>query len=311
MGAMAAKDARERRVVDGVLLLDKPVGRSSNAALQRVKYLYRARKAGHTGSLDPLASGLLPIGFGAATRFAGLLLDADKRYRFTCRLGITTATGDAEGQLLQERPVGSLEPAAVAAVLTRFVGTIQQIPPMYSALKQGGERLYRLARRGQVVERPPRTVQIHELRLLRLEGEYLDCEVHCSKGTYVRTLAEDIGAALGCGAHVAALRRTGVTPFDAARMVSLDAIEERAQQGLAALDALLLPVDAAVAAWPAVQVSDEMRRHLLQGLATALSQTPTRGWVRLYTGERFLGTGEVHEDGRLAPRQLLRETVSR
>ena len=290
-----------------MLLLDKPVGLSSNAALQIVKRLYNARKAGHTGSLDPLASGLLPICLGAATKLSGLLLNADKSYHFVCRLGVTTRTGDAEGEVLRTRPVGTLEPAAVEAVLSRFRGAIQQIPPMYSALKHHGQRLYTLARQGLVVERQPRTVVIHSLRLLQLKGEYLVCQVDCSRGTYVRTLVEDLGEALGCGAHIVELRRIGVAPYDAAHMVTLETLQERAQQGFAALDAVLLPVDTAVAAWPAIHIEGETVHYLLTGQAVWVPKAPSQGWVRLYEepARRFLGIGEILNDGRVAPRRLM------
>jgi tRNA pseudouridine55 synthase len=298
---------RHGRQVDGVLLLDKPVGLSSNAALQVVKRLYNARKAGHTGSLDPLASGLLPICFGVATKLSGLLLNADKSYRFVCRLGVTTRTGDAEGEVLRTQAVGTLEPATVEAILAKFRGTIQQIPPMYSALKHHGQRLYTLARQGLVVERQPRTVLIHALRLLQLQGEYLTCQVDCSKGTYIRTLVTDVGEALGCGAHIVELRRIGVAPYDASHMVTLETLQERAQQGFAAVDALLLPVDTAVAAWPAIHMASETARDLLMGQSVWVPQAPSQGWVRLYeeSPRRFLGIGEILRDGRVAPRRLI------
>lgn len=299
---------QRNRPVNGVLLLDKPVGLSSNAALQRVKRLYQARKAGHTGSLDILASGLLPICLGEATKLSGLLLDADKAYEFTARLGVTTRTGDAEGEVLRTRPVGYLEEAAVNAVLQRFCGEIEQIPPMYSALKRGGQPLYRLARQGLEVERQPRRVVIRALRLVSLENESLTCQVRCSKGTYIRTLAEDIGEALGVGAHVVALRRTAAGPYEAAQMMALEALQERAGQGLAALDAVLLPVDSAIAGWPVLQVQGDAAHYLRLGQAVLVPRAPARGWVRLYEGaeNRFLGIGEVLDDGRVAPRRLIR-----
>ncbi|MCP5158452.1 MAG: tRNA pseudouridine(55) synthase TruB [Gammaproteobacteria bacterium] len=297
---------RQRRSVDGVLLLDKPVGCTSNAALQAVKRLYQAAKAGHTGSLDPLASGLLPICLGMATKLSGWLLNADKTYRFTCRLGMTTTTGDAEGEVVTIRPVELLNRAQIEMAMQRFTGMIEQIPPMYSALKREGQPLYKLARRGIEVEREPRQVMVHALRLLRWEGEELECELHCSKGTYVRTLAADLGEVLGCGAHISALRRTAVAPYDAARMVTLDALHEQAEQGLAALDEWLLPLDSTVAQWPAVRVRSESAFYLRQGQPVLAPHAPTRGWVRLYEGEQhFLGIGEILDDGRVALRRLL------
>ncbi len=299
-------ERRQRRPVSGVLLLDKPVGWTSNAALQAVKRLYQAAKGGHTGSLDPLASGLLPICLGEATKLSGFLLNADKGYRFTCRLGVTTATGDAEGEVVAVRPVGPLNRESMEAVLRRFVGTIRQIPPMYSALKHNGQPLYKLARKGMKVERAPREVTVRELRLLRLDDEEFECELRCSKGTYVRTLATDLGEMLGCGAHVTALRRTVVEPYDAARMVTLESLREWAEQGLAVLDTKLLPLDSAVTQWPAVRVGGDAAFYLRQGQPVLAPRAPSQGWVRLYQDEqRFFGIGEILDDGRVAPRRLL------
>jgi tRNA pseudouridine55 synthase len=282
------------------------VGWTSNAALQAVKRLYRAQKAGHTGSLDPLASGLLPLCLGGATKLSGLLLNADKTYRFTCQLGETTTTGDADGAILRTRPVDGVDRERVEDVLQHFRGVIRQVPPMYSALKRGGQPLYKLARQGLEVEREPREVTIHELRLLRLDEAQLECELRCSKGTYVRTLAADLGEALGCGAHVVALRRTAVEPYDATRMVTLETLRERATEDFAALDALLLPPDSAVARWPVVRVGGDATFYLRQGQPVLVARAPTQGWVRLYQDdERFLGLGEILDDGRVAPRRLL------
>lgn len=297
---------RPRRPVSGVLLLDKPVGWTSNAALQAVKHLYQAAKAGHTGSLDPLASGLLPICLGEATKLSGFLLNADKGYRFTCRLGVTTTTGDAEGEVVAVRPVGPLSRESMEAALRRFVGTIRQIPPMYSALKHNGQPLYKLARKGMEVERAPREVTVRELHLLRLDDEEFECELRCSKGTYVRTLATDLGEILGCGAHVTALRRTVVEPYDAARMVTLESLREWAEQGLTVLDTKLLPSDSAVTQWPAVRVGGDAAFYLRQGQPVLAPRAPSQGWVRLYQDEqRFFGIGEILDDGRVAPRRLL------
>lgn len=211
----------KRRDVDGILIFDKPLGMSSNAALQKVRWLFNASKGGHTGSLDPLASGVLPLCLGEATKFSQYLLDADKTYITEARLGMTTSTGDAEGEVLEIKPC-QVTLAEVQALLPRFTGEIEQIPPMYSALKHDGQPLYKLARAGETVERKPRSVTIRQLTLLGLEGDRLRLQVHCSKGTYIRTLVEDIGAALGCGAHVAELRRVQAGPFDLARAVTLE-----------------------------------------------------------------------------------------
>ncbi|MDH3979545.1 MAG: tRNA pseudouridine(55) synthase TruB [Gammaproteobacteria bacterium] len=294
------------RTVNGILLLDKPVGLSSNAALQEVKRLYRARKAGHTGSLDPLATGLLPICFGEATKISGFLLDADKHYHVQCQLGVRTSTGDSEGEVLEQRPVEGITEAALREAIDGFMGDIEQIPPMYSALKHKGERLYNLARKGVEVEREPRTVTIHALELLDFSGDSAELRVHCSKGTYVRTLVEDIGAVLGCGAHVSGLRRLGVGPFDDSGMYDMEALEGFASDGYPALDRLLLPVEAGLAQWPGVSLSGDAAFYLRQGQPVLVPQAPTEGWVRLYEGDqRFIGMGEILDDGRVAPRRLM------
>lgn len=295
------------RRVNGILLLDKPAGLTSNAALQTVKKLYAARKAGHTGSLDPLATGLLPLCFGEATKISGFLLDADKHYSVTCRFGIRTTTGDAEGEVVSERPVDGLTERRLNDVLADFSGEIEQVPPMYSALKHKGERLYKLAREGVEVEREPRAVTIHAIELISFSAPEAQIRVHCSKGTYVRTLVEDIGEQLGCGAHVAALRRTGVGPFGAEGMVTLETLESTvAGGGHHALDQLLLPIESGLAQWPGVNLSGDAAFYLRQGQPVLVPQAPTEGWVRLYEGEtRFMGMGEILDDGRVAPRRLM------
>ncbi|MCC5809374.1 MAG: tRNA pseudouridine(55) synthase TruB [Ectothiorhodospiraceae bacterium] len=290
------------RPVNGILLLDKPAGMTSNRALQRVKRLYGAAKAGHTGSLDPLATGLLPICFGEATKVSGFLLDADKRYRVRCRLGQTMTTGDAEGELLQQSPVPVLDTPHIEAALAPLRGPIQQVPPMYSALKHQGRRLYALAREGKEVERPPRPVTIHLLELLEQAEEELELLVHCSKGTYVRSLVEDLGANLGCGAHVTMLRRIGLDPFDHPEMVALEGLEERSQEEL---DALLLPVEAGLAEWPEVRLDADAAHYLLQGQAVWVPGAPEPGLVRLHGPDVFLGMGEVRDDGKVAPKRLM------
>ncbi len=303
---MGHRHRHKGRPVNGILLLDKPIGLTSNDALQEVKHLYKARKAGHTGSLDPLASGLLPICLGEATKASGFLLDADKHYRMTCRLGVRTTTGDAEGEVLETRPVGALDTAALEAVLDRFRGPIQQVPPMYSAVKHQGERLYKLARQGVEVAREARTVVIRELTLLAMNLPELELDVHCTKGTYVRTLAEDIGDLLGCGAHVTALRRLGVGPYDEAGMITLADLKKLLLQGFEALDAILLPVETALAQWPGVRLSSDAAFYLRQGQPVLVPHAPTSGWVRLYQGEhQFLGMGQILDDGRVAPKRLM------
>lgn len=298
---------RKGRSIDGVLLLDKDPSLSSNQALQRVKRLYGAAKAGHTGSLDPLATGMLPICLGEATKVSGFLLDADKHYRVTCRLGERTATGDAEGEVVETAPVPSLDAGRVRDVLAKFTGSIEQVPPMYSALKHEGRRLYALARAGEEVERPPRTVRIFELALQDLQPREFTLDVRCSKGTYVRTLVEDIAVALGTVGHVVALRRLGVGPYEKRPMHTLAELEARRDAGgHAALDELLLPVDSAVADWPVVRLDDDMSFYVRRGQPVLVPRAPTEGHVRLYTeAGRFLGIGEVADDGRIAPKRLL------
>jgi len=294
------------RNVNGILLLDKPMGMTSNAALQRVKRLYQARKAGHTGSLDPLATGLLPVCLGEATKVSAFLLDADKHYQVRVRLGITTSTADAEGEVIATASVEGVDEAHIRALLPRFTGEIEQLPPMYSAVKHKGERLYNLARQGIEVERELRRITIHRLELTDWAPPELSLDLHCSKGTYVRTLAEDLGRAAGCGAHVSALRRHGVGPYNAAGMVTLAALEAQAEQGLEALDALLRPMQSALAHWPELRVSDDVAYYLKQGQPVVVPQAPTRGWVRLYTkAGQFLGVGSILDDGKVQPKRLL------
>ncbi|MGD2112632.1 MAG: tRNA pseudouridine(55) synthase TruB [Gammaproteobacteria bacterium] len=294
------------RKVNGILLLDKPAGLTSNAALQVVKKLFQARKAGHTGSLDPLATGLLPICFGEATKISGFLLDADKRYHVFCRLGVRTTTGDSEGEVIERLPTDTVTEARIRAVMADFRGVIAQVPPMYSALKHKGERLYKLARQGVEVEREPRTVTVHALDLLAYIDSVAEISVECSKGTYVRTLVEDIGTALGCGAHVTALRRLGVGPFDDSRLYDLETLQELAATGFATLDGSLLPVESGLSQWPGVRLSGDAAFYIRQGQPVQVPQAPSRGWVRLYEGEtQFLGMGEILDDGRVAPRRLM------
>jgi tRNA pseudouridine55 synthase len=303
---MGRRRARGRDV-NGILLLDKPSGITSNDALQQVKRLYFARKAGHTGSLDPLASGVLPICMGEATKVSAFLLDSDKRYRVRCRLGVRTTTADADGEVLETRPVGVYSPQQLEAVLGQFRGRIQQTPPMYSALKHQGQRLYKLARQGVEVEREPRAVEIYELEVVGQGEDWLEIRVHCSKGTYVRTLAEDIGDRLGCGAHVSALRRTAVGPYGDDKLVSLETLKALKENDMPAMDELLLPIESALSQWPGVDLSTDAAFYLQQGQPVLVPHAPTSGWVRLYEGNHsFLGMGEILDDGRVAPRRLMR-----
>ncbi|HEU4612063.1 MAG TPA: tRNA pseudouridine(55) synthase TruB [Kofleriaceae bacterium] len=253
------------RDVHGILLLDKPAGLSSNQALQRVRRLFRADKAGHTGSLDPLATGLLPICFGEATKIAGLLLGARKAYVTECALGATTATDDAEGEVVERRTVPPLDDEAIRLAANSLTGRITQIPPIYSALKQGGEPLYRRARRGEDVAAPPRDVDVHRFELLDRVGDRLRLAVECGSGTYVRSLVRDLGERLGCGAHVTVLRRLWVEPFVAPAMFSVEQLEALAATGLEALDACLLPLESGLAALPRLAVSAAEAALLAQG----------------------------------------------
>jgi tRNA pseudouridine55 synthase len=294
------------RNVRGILLLDKPLGITSNSALQDVKRLFKAQKAGHTGSLDPLADGLLPICFGAATKVSAFLLDADKHYLVRVKLGVTTATADAEGEVLETKPVDGISESDIQRVVAEFAGDIEQIPPMYSALKHKGERLYKLACDGIEVEREPRQVTIHNITMQGYSEPEFDLDVHCSKGTYIRTLAEDIGKKLGCGAHVTALRRTGVGPYGADSMVTMEQIEQLAAEGFSALDELLLPIDSALAAWPEVKLTPDGTFYLKQGQPVLVPNAPTEGMVRIYDANgSFMGAGEILDDGRVAPRRMM------
>jgi tRNA pseudouridine55 synthase len=298
---------RRGRDISGILLLDKPGGMTSNAALQRVKRLFQARKAGHTGSLDPLATGMLPLCFGEGTKVSGFLLEADKRYEVTCRLGEITDTGDAEGQVLESRAFTPPGREAVVAAAASLCGEIEQTPPMYSALKHQGERLYRIAREGRTVERAARRITIHDIDVGEVRDGELDLSVHCSKGTYVRTLVEDLGEKLGCGAHVSALRRTALGPFGPdAGLLTLERVEALAGPDPAALDELLLPMEAALENWPDVRLPDDAAFYLRQGQAVWVPKAPADGWVRLFTGDsRFLGMGAILSDGRVAPKRLI------
>ena len=301
-----ARQKKDLRDVHGVILLDKPTGLTSNQALQRVKRLLKARKAGHTGSLDPLATGLLPLCFGEATKISAYLLEADKHYRTVARLGERTDTADAEGEIIETRPVADYDAATVEAALAQFRGPIEQVPPMYSAVKVGGRRLYEMARKGEAVERKARHVVIHELTLLRQAGNALELDVRCSKGTYIRTLVEDIGETLGCGAHVRELRRVGVAPYDNPSMVTLEDLEAAAERGLEALDACLMPIESALAHWPRIDLDADAAHYIRQGQALQLPGAPTEGLLVLFEGQgEFLGIGQILDDGRVAPKRLI------
>ncbi|MBS7457582.1 tRNA pseudouridine(55) synthase TruB [Coralloluteibacterium stylophorae] len=298
------------RELDGIVLLDKPQGMSSNQALQRARHLFRAAKAGHTGSLDPLATGLLPLCFGEATKLAGGLLGARKAYRTVAVLGRTTDTDDADGATLRERAVPALGAQAVEDALVPLRGRIRQRPPIYSALKQGGEPLYAKARRGEAIEVAEREVEVHRLECLALEHGRVELEIECGSGTYVRSLVRDLGEALGCGAHVAVLRRLWVDPFRAPAMVTLDALRALAErEGRDAVDVHLLPLDAGLVAWPRLQLDAAAARRFAQGQRFRLpdAQGPVEAdIVVLGADARALGFGRLDKTMMLRPQRLFR-----
>lgn len=298
---------RQWRTVDGIVLLDKPQGLSSNQALQQARHLFRAEKGGHTGSLDPLATGLLPLCFGEATKIAGLLLGARKAYATTAVLGLTTDSDDADGAPLRERPVPELDEAAIEAALAPLRGIIRQRAPIYSALKQGGEPLYAKARRGEAIEAPEREVTVQSLSLTGRDGPRLHLHVECGSGTYVRSLVRDLGEALGCGAHVASLRRLWVEPFLQPQMTTLERLRELAEQGGdRALDACLLPIETGLSGFGRVELDAAAAQRLGRGQAVAC-EAGEPGLVAVF-GEagRCLGLGLRQGDGRLQPQRLFR-----
>ena len=299
------------RDISGVLLLDKPQGCSSNHILQKVKRLFGAAKAGHTGSLDPLATGMLPICLGEATKISAFLLDSDKRYRLACQLGVSTNTGDAEGEVIDTQDATAITEQDILAVLPEFIGEIEQVPPMFSALKHNGERLYDLARKGIEVERKPRTITIYNIDYISLTTDeqqriILELDVECSKGTYVRTLAEDIAKKLDCCAHITALRRLSVGPYSD-DMVTIDELIALAEEGQDALDACLQPIDSGVADWPDVRLGSDAAFYVRQGQPVLVPHAPTEGWVRIYDQSHFLGLGEIQDDGLVAPRRMIKQ----
>ena len=305
----ASSRNRSKRDINGILLLDKPWDISSNGALQRVKRLFGARKAGHTGNLDVLATGLLPICFGEATKVCAFLLDADKSYASEFQLGAVTSTGDSEGEIIRRGSLAGVDRAAIVLALAGFHGAIEQVPPMYSALKRGGQPLYKLARQGIEVERKPRKVVISQIDMVGFSGDRLTIEVTCSKGTYIRTLAEDIGDVLGCGAHVHSLRRLGAGPFTVDDALSLEQIREIADSDdrYEELDKRLLSTDTALVDLPGVHLTDDSAFNVKRGQAVRVPDAPRSGLVRLYISQsQFIGVGAVLDDGRIAPRRLMR-----
>lgn len=300
-----------RRAVHGILLLDKPQGISSNTALQKVKRLFNARKAGHTGSLDPMATGMLPLCFGEATKVSQYLIDCDKRYRASMRLGVSTNTGDAEGEVIGETPVKGVDKARIEAVMAALTGDIEQVPPMFSALKHQGKRLYKLAAKGIEVERQPRSVTIYQLDLSDYHDDIIEFDVHCSKGTYIRTLAEDIGRQLGCGAHLIALRRYAVGNYLDHAPIMMPELETLLKEGnYAQLDAQLLPLDSGLGHLSRLDLDDGDAKKLRNGLRIMLDGNYAGKLIRLYSpSEGFFGLGEQRADGRLASRRIFHFSV--
>ena len=306
---------RRGRAVQGIVLIDKPSGISSNDALQKVKRIYHAAKAGHTGALDPLATGMLPICFGEATKFSQFLLDADKRYVVTARLGQRTTTSDADGEVIAERPV-RVTLADLETQLARFRGSSQQVPSMYSALKYQGQPLYKYARQGIEVPRSPRDITIFELKLLRFENAEVDLEVHCSKGTYIRTIVDDLGELLGCGAHVTQLRRTQVANYPIERMVTIESLQSVLDQALHdevapqdRLDPLLLPTDTAVSSLKAVFLDTHQAQQISLGQAIKTTEQGFDEIVRLVRAkeQEFIGIGQLQASGQLKPKRLIQQ----
>ncbi len=296
---------KKGRPLNGIVLLDKPYELSSNKALQIVKNIYNAQKAGHTGSLDPLATGMLPICFGEATKVSAFLLDADKRYSFDCKLGQVTSTGDVEGEVINTFPVPFLSEENINLVLQQFIGEIDQIPPMYSALKQDGKRLYELARKGVEVKRKPRRVTIHELVLADFTSDTISLEVKCSKGTYVRSLAQDIGEKLESGAYVSRLHRISVDPFPVNKLVSLDEIRTLQDVGQSELDSIVLPTDTALPNWSSISIDDDMVFYFRRGQQLMVSGQNYDSLVKVYDlkGE-LIGIAQGDGYGGYAPKRV-------
>ena len=304
---------RKGRPIDGVILIDKPAGITSNDTLQKVKRIYFAEKAGHTGALDPLATGMLPLCFGEATKFSQFLLDSDKRYRVVAKLGERTNTSDSDGEVVQTREV-KVDRGQLERCIAKFRGTTDQIPSMFSALKHEGRPLYEYAREGIEVPRKSRKITVYSIELIRFEGHEVEMEVHCSKGTYIRTITDDLGEMLGCGAHVTYLRRTGVSNYPYENMVTIEHLEALLEQAhreeiapRELLDPLLMPMDSAVQDLPEVNMIPELADHVLHGQPVQVFGAPQEGIVRMTSGEErlFIGIGHIDNDGRVAPKRLV------
>ena len=303
-----SRPRKRGRDIDGVFLLDKPQGMSSNDIMQKVKRVFQANKAGHTGALDPLATGMLPICLGEATKFSQFLLDADKRYVVTAKLGERTDTSDAEGQVVETRPV-NVEISQILTALEQFRGDILQVPTMFSALKHNGKPLYEYARAGITVEREARPITIFELNFIEYQAPFLTLEVHCSKGTYIRTLVDDLGEVLGCGAHVTVLRRTAVADYPAEKMMTWDALQALAEQG--DLDQHLLPIDTAVSKLPALKLNAEQSKGIGFGQRVKFAnEAKLRGQVRLFSDKNiFLGVALIDDNNVIRPQRLITQSL--
>ena len=294
------------RNINGIVVLDKARGLSSNGVLQEVKRLYDANKAGHTGSLDPLATGVLPLCFGEATKVSQFLLNSDKKYRARVKLGIRTDSGDSEGRVIDSRSEFVVNRKDVEKALRNFAGEIDQIPPMHSALKVNGVPLYKLARKGETIEREPRRITIYSIELTEFAADELELEIACSKGTYIRTIADDLGQLLGCGAHIIALRRTQAGVFTEQDCVSVETLRaEKEASGFDQLDQHLIPMDEAVAHLPEVILPGITASHIKNGQAVLVRHLPEEGLVRLYEEEQFIGIGCIDDDGMVAPKRLI------
>ncbi|MDF1587866.1 MAG: tRNA pseudouridine(55) synthase TruB [Gammaproteobacteria bacterium] len=296
---------KKGRDITGIIVIDKPTGRSSNHVLQHVKRLFDAKKAGHTGSLDPLATGVLPICLGEATKVSSYLLDADKNYQVTCQLGTVTDSSDSDGNIIDTKPIPKFTEQTLLGLIPQFIGEQDQVPPMFSALKHQGQPLYKLARQGIEIERKARRITIYDIRLLGVTESTFSLEVSCSKGTYIRTLVEDISFALGCGGHVSMLRRIKAAGYDITRALTLEQLERHAQQGLLSLDALLLPTEDALPEWPPIIASESQVTALRQGQKISTTSTFDSANVRLFDlNQTFIGLGEMSPDGSVAPKRV-------
>ena len=304
--AVSRRRRNRGRSINGIVILDKATGLSSNAALQQVKKLYEANKAGHTGSLDPLATGVLPLCLGEATKVSQFLLNSDKRYRTKIKLGVRTDSGDKTGKVIQSIADFSVSEAGIEKELDAFRGEIEQLPPMHSALKVDGVPLYKMARKGIEIRREKRKVTIYEINLLNIVEDVIELDISCSKGTYIRTIADDLGQALGCGANIIELRRTEAGVFREEDCKDLEALSElKVQGGLEVIDEQLIPMDQAIAELPEVNLPSVTASHLKNGQAVIVRHLPEEGLVRLYEEEQFIGIGCIDDDGKVAPRRLI------